>query len=181
MLMSKVNVVSGSLMCTTHRLMVTYPCVKYSKPMSNQIKVMGRTRICTDRRRDRQTNRQSDSYIPPWTSFTGVIMKCLKFFVQQVRIYEISFYSVFMQYNYVCMAIKGIENLLNAQILHYTIYSRLLRWNIAHNEKGQKLHYHCHSPQITIVYPSQKCHSCFNFHLGFNILVNLYIHFEKRT
>ena len=28
----------------THRLMVIHPCAKYGKPMSNQKKVMGRTR-----------------------------------------------------------------------------------------------------------------------------------------
>ena len=55
----------------THRLMVIHPCAKYGKPMSNHKKVMGRTRICTDRRTDgqtdrrtdRQTDRQSDFYI----------------------------------------------------------------------------------------------------------------------
>ena len=47
---SKFKVVSGSWMYATHRLMVIHPCAKYGKPMSNHKKVMGRTRICTDRR-----------------------------------------------------------------------------------------------------------------------------------
>ena len=55
-------------MNTTHRLMVIHPCAKNGKPMSNQKKVMGRTRICTDRWTDRQTN-------IPWTSFMGGIIK----------------------------------------------------------------------------------------------------------
>ena len=41
---SKVNIQSGSWMYTTHRLMVIHPCAKYGRPMSNQKKVMGRTR-----------------------------------------------------------------------------------------------------------------------------------------
>ena len=48
-LRSKFNVVLGSWMYTTHRLIVIHPCAKYGKPMSNHKKVMGRTRICTDR------------------------------------------------------------------------------------------------------------------------------------
>ena len=71
-LRSKFKVVSGSWMYATHRLMVIHPCAKYGKPMSNHKKVMGRKRICTDRRTD--TDRQSDSYIPPWTSFAGGII-----------------------------------------------------------------------------------------------------------
>ena len=83
-LRSKFKVVSGSWMYATHRLMVIHPCAKYGKPMSNHEKVMGWTRICTDRWTDRwtdrqtdeQTDRQSDFYIPPWTSFAGgIIMK----------------------------------------------------------------------------------------------------------
>ena len=54
-LRSNFKVVSGSWMYATHRLMVIYPCAKYGKPMSNHKKVMGRTRICTDRRTDGQT------------------------------------------------------------------------------------------------------------------------------
>ena len=79
-LRSNFKVVSGSWMFATHRLMVIHPCAKYGKPMSNHKKVMGRTRICTegrtDRRTDRrtQTDRQSDFYIPPWTSFAGGII-----------------------------------------------------------------------------------------------------------
>ena len=45
----------------TNRLMAIHTCAKYGKPMSNNKKVMGWTRICTERRTDRQT----DSYIPP--------------------------------------------------------------------------------------------------------------------
>ena len=56
-LRSKFKVVSGSWMYATHRLMVIHPCAKYGKPMSNHKKVMGRTRICTDRRTDRRTGR----------------------------------------------------------------------------------------------------------------------------
>ena len=52
-LRSKINVVLGSWMYTTHRLIVIHPCVKYGKTMSKQNKVMGRTRICTDRRTDK--------------------------------------------------------------------------------------------------------------------------------
>ena len=70
-LRSKFKVISGSWMYATHRLMVIHPCVKYGKPMSNHKKVMGRTRIFTDGR----TDRQSDFYIPPWTSFSGGIKK----------------------------------------------------------------------------------------------------------
>ena len=69
-LRSKFKVVSGSWMYATHRLMVIHPCAKYGKPVSNQIKVMGWTRICTVR--------QSDSCIPPWTLFTGGIIKIVK-------------------------------------------------------------------------------------------------------
>ena len=80
-LRSKFKVVSGSWMYATHRLMVTHACAKYGKPMTNHKKVMGRTRICTDRRTDRQTDRQSDSYIPPWTSFAGGIKIWWQFYV----------------------------------------------------------------------------------------------------
>ena len=34
------------------------PSAKYGKPMSNPKKVMGQTRICSDRWTDRQTDRQ---------------------------------------------------------------------------------------------------------------------------
>ena len=51
------KVVSGSWMYATHRLMVIHPFAKYGKPMSNHKQVMGRTRICTDRRTDRRTFR----------------------------------------------------------------------------------------------------------------------------
>ena len=54
--MSKFKVVSGSWMYVTYFLMVIHPCAKYGKPMSNQKKVISRTRICTDRRTDRQTD-----------------------------------------------------------------------------------------------------------------------------
>ena len=54
-LRSKFKVVSGSWMYATHRLMGIHPCAKYDKPISNHKKVMGRTRICTDRRTDRRT------------------------------------------------------------------------------------------------------------------------------
>ena len=54
-LRSKFKVVPGSWMYATHRLMVIHPCAKYGEPMSNHKKVMGRTRICTDRRTDGQT------------------------------------------------------------------------------------------------------------------------------
>ena len=73
-LRSKVQVVSRSWKNARHHLMVIHPCAKYGKPMSNHKKVMGRTRICTDRRTDKQMDRQSDSYIPPWTSFAGGIL-----------------------------------------------------------------------------------------------------------
>ena len=59
-LRSKFKVVSGSWINATHRLMVIHPCAKYGKSMSNHKKVMGRTRICTDRRTDRQTDGQTD-------------------------------------------------------------------------------------------------------------------------
>ena len=55
-LRSKFKIVSGSWIYATHRLMVIHPCAKYDKPMSNHTKVMARTRICTDRRTDRQTD-----------------------------------------------------------------------------------------------------------------------------
>ena len=76
-LKSKFKVVSGSWMYTTHCLMVIHLCAKYGKPMSNHKKVMGRKKICTDKRTDRrtdgQTDRRSDSYISPWSSFAGGI------------------------------------------------------------------------------------------------------------
>ena len=46
----------------THVLMVMHPCAKYGKPMSNQKKVIGRTRLITDRWTDRQT--QTGRVIP---------------------------------------------------------------------------------------------------------------------
>ena len=49
-LRQKLNVVPGSLMCAMHLLMVIHPGAKYGKQMSNQKKIIGRTRICTDRR-----------------------------------------------------------------------------------------------------------------------------------
>ena len=52
-LRSKVNVVSGSWMCATHHLMVIYPWAKYGKSLSNQTKVIGLKRICTDRWTDK--------------------------------------------------------------------------------------------------------------------------------
>ena len=62
-----INVLSGSWMFATHCLKVILPGAKYDKLMSKQKTVTGRTRICTDRR----TDRQSDSYIPFITAFTG--------------------------------------------------------------------------------------------------------------
>ena len=62
-LRSKFKVVSGSWMYATHRLMVIHPCAKYGKPMSNHKKVMGRTRICTDRRTDRRTDGQTEWFL----------------------------------------------------------------------------------------------------------------------
>ena len=83
-LRSKFNVVSGSWMYTTHRLMVIHPCAKHGKPMwiqkklwagqkkcqkpykfEIQVEVQDRiwvmnVRICTDRRRTRQTENQTD-------------------------------------------------------------------------------------------------------------------------
>ena len=58
-LRSKGNIILGSCMYVTHCLVVIHPWAKYSKPTSKQNKVKGRTQIC------RQTDRQSDSYIPP--------------------------------------------------------------------------------------------------------------------
>ena len=76
-LRSTFKVVSGSWMYATHRLMVIHPYAKYGKPMSNHKKVMGRTGICTDRRTDGRMDRQTDSYIPPWTLFPGGIISIL--------------------------------------------------------------------------------------------------------
>ena len=56
--------------------MVINPCAKYGKPISNHKKVMGRTRIRTDRQTDRQTGIRTDRVIPlypHWTSFAGGI------------------------------------------------------------------------------------------------------------
>ena len=75
-LKSKSKVVSGSWLYATHRLMVIHPCVIYRKPMSNQIKSYG-----PEMNLHRQTDRQSDSYIPPWTSFTGGIIRLIAHFV----------------------------------------------------------------------------------------------------
>ena len=44
-LRSKINVVLGSWMYTTHRLTVVHLCAKFDKQMSNRKKGMGRTRI----------------------------------------------------------------------------------------------------------------------------------------
>ena len=108
-LRSKFKVVSGSWMYATHHLMVLHPCGKYGKPVSNHKKVMGRTRICTDRRTDRQTDRwtdrqidrqtdrQSDFYIPPWTSFLGGIIK-------------IQYYNHF---RLMCMSVQGQKTSAN--------------------------------------------------------------------
>ena len=63
-LSSKVNVVSVSRMCATHRLMMILPCTSYGKPMSNQKQVMDRTQTCTNGRRYRRTNRWTDKVIP---------------------------------------------------------------------------------------------------------------------
>ena len=75
---SKVNVLLGSWTYATYRFMMIHPCAKDGKPMSNQNKVMGRTRICTDRRTDRQTDRRTKWFLyTPWTSFTdGIIKMC---------------------------------------------------------------------------------------------------------
>ena len=54
-LRSKVKVIQSLWMYTTDRTMVIHPCAKYGKSMSNQKKIMGQTRICTDRRTDGQT------------------------------------------------------------------------------------------------------------------------------
>ena len=53
--------------------MVIHPCAKYVKPISKQKKRLwaGHEFAITDRQMDRQTNRQSDSDIPSWTSFIG--------------------------------------------------------------------------------------------------------------
>ena len=63
-------------MYATHPVMVIDPGAIYGKPMSKQKKVMGRILICTDRQTDRrtdgQTYRQSDSYLPPLTSFLRI-------------------------------------------------------------------------------------------------------------
>ena len=59
-LRSKFKVVSGSWMLHT--------CAKYGQTK----KVMNRRRVCTDRLTDIQTDRQSDSYIPPDLRSWGV-------------------------------------------------------------------------------------------------------------
>ena len=64
-------------MYATHRLMVIYTYAKYGKPMSNK-KMYGQDTNLhrqTDRETDGQTDRQSNSYIPPWTSFMGGIIR----------------------------------------------------------------------------------------------------------
>ena len=58
-------------MYLTHPLTVMDSCDKYGKPMSKQKNARGQTWICT------QTDRQSDSYIPLWTSFMGGINSSL--------------------------------------------------------------------------------------------------------
>ena len=88
-LSSKVNVVSVSRMCATHRLMMILPCTSYGKPMSNQKQVMDRTRTqtCTNGRRYRQTNRRTDKVIPIFPlnfDYEGVtidFLDALSFFV----------------------------------------------------------------------------------------------------
>ena len=54
-LRSKFKVVNRSWMHATHHFMLIHPCAKYGKPMSNQFP--SRTRICTDRRTDRRTDK----------------------------------------------------------------------------------------------------------------------------
>ena len=78
-LRSKGNVLSGLWMYATLRLKVIHPCVKYGKPMSSQKKLWtgnesAQTGGQTDRRKERQTDGQSDYYIPPWISFMGGII-----------------------------------------------------------------------------------------------------------
>lgn len=65
-LSSKIYVVSGSSMYTTHRFMMILLSAKYDMSMSNQkVKLTGRKRFCTDRwvdwKIDRQTDKHSDS------------------------------------------------------------------------------------------------------------------------
>ena len=65
--------------CTTYCLMVIHPCAKYGKPMSNHNKIMGLTRICTDRRTDGGTERWTDVQTEwflytPWSLFTDGII-----------------------------------------------------------------------------------------------------------
>ena len=72
-LRSKVNVILGSWMYATHCLIVIHPCATYGKPLSNKKKsYRPGTNLQTDGQTDR--DRQSDSYKPPWNSFTvGII------------------------------------------------------------------------------------------------------------
>ena len=68
-LRSKVNVILGSWMYATHCLIVIHPCATYGKPLSNKKKsYRPGTNLQTDGQTDR--DRQSDSYKPPWNSFT---------------------------------------------------------------------------------------------------------------
>ena len=52
---SKVKVIQRSSIYMTHCLIVIHPYAKYGMPTSKNKEVMARTRICTDRRTDRQT------------------------------------------------------------------------------------------------------------------------------
>ena len=65
-LRSKFKIISDSRMYETHRLMVIHPWTKYGKSMSNPKSYGPDTNLHT------QTDRQSDSYKPPGTSFTGI-------------------------------------------------------------------------------------------------------------
>ena len=78
-LRSKVNIELGTWM---------YLCAKYVKTLSNKIIVMGWTRFCTDR----HTDRQSDSYISPWTSFAGGIITVHALKMCPVRNFEFNWW-----------------------------------------------------------------------------------------
>ena len=95
-------------MHATHSLMVIHPSAKYGMPMSKRTKIMGRTRICTDRqteryiyidrrtdgRTDRRTDKQTDRVItiyPPELSSWGYKNKYVHFSDSNDKYFEIKY------------------------------------------------------------------------------------------
>ena len=117
-LRSKFKVVSGPWVYATHRLMVIHPCAKYGKPMSNHKIVMGRTRICTARRTDRQTYRRTDKVISIYPlNFVrrGYKNKIYNTMQKSTIIPKAHLATLKMKYNYIWIS----DSLRVGRIIHY--------------------------------------------------------------